>query len=347
MSDFEDINEELEPGAAGLELGKVYFMREVDLLTKQEFPYYKIGKVLKDKDVEKRVKEHQTGNPRSIQTVIEIASKRVTDLETALHNLNAGVRIHSGEWFWFPGQSELDAAIAQANQLNAEIEAKSGQVELAAGLAKTESNGEQKAATSEERDIAALLTANKGASTIVVGLTRNINNELRKRVNDELFAVIGKVTPAFTKVGFSSTALKAANPELYAQYQTKPTFSSRFSLARGLEASELGFNQDDYGFAHDLDVLAKLSVEELHAEYLRLWALQAGFDWQVAGLESALRAATGEYDGINGITTWKRYNTVQFDSARFKAEQPEAVAQFQKETAVKESFKVYEWKSYN
>jgi len=344
-----DFDETTTPGdeATGLEHGKVYFMREVDLLTKQEFLYYKIGKVLKDKDVEKRVKEHQTGNPRSIKTVVEIPSKRVTALETALHNLNAGVRVHSGEWFWFPGANELDAAISKAYELNGEIEAQSGQLEQAATLAKTESNGEQKAATSEESDIAALLTANKNASTIIGGLTKNINFELRKRVNDDLYPLIVKVIPASTKVGFSSAALKAANPDLYAKFQTKEYFSNRFILARGISATDLGISQDDYGFAHDIDHLATLSVEELHAEYLRLWAWQATFDWKASGLDAALRAATSNFEGIKDLTTWKRYKTMQFDSVRLRAEMPGVYAEFQSETQVKESFKVYEWKSYN
>jgi hypothetical protein len=347
MNDQIELDEDNESAPTGLELGKVYFMREIDLLTKQEFPYYKIGKVMKDKDVERRVKEHQTGNPRSIQTVIEIESKRVTDLETTLHNLNAGVRIHSGEWFHFPSQVELDAAIAKAVALNDEIAATASNLDLVAGLSKAESNGEQKAATSEESDIAGLLTANKNASKILGGLAKNIGFELRKRENDELFQVVGKVTPAYTKTSFSSSALKSAELGIYQEYQTKPYLSSRFEPARGLEAATLDLSQDDYGIAHDLELLAKLTVEQLHSEYLRLWALQATVDFEAANLDAALRAATGEFDGITGLTTWKRYKTMKFDSARFKVELPELHEQFQLSTQVKESFKVYEWKSYS
>jgi len=347
MSDIENNIEEDGENTAGLEPGKVYFMREVDLLTKQEFPYYKIGKVLNEKDVNTRLKEHQTGNPRSIEIVAEVESKQVTRLETALHNLNAGVRIHSGEWFHFPTEVELNAAIADAQRLNAEVDANSTQTERAIELAKTASNGAKREADSEARDIAELLVSNNGASKILTGNAKNIANELRQREGDELFDRVGKITPGKPKSAFSSADLKKDNPELYAQFETQESFSKVFRPVGNISVGESNLLVVEYGFGHDLKHLATLSIAELHAEYLRLWALRATYDWTAENLANALRVATGEYEGIEGLVSWKRYNTFRFDSARFKAEMPDLYQQFVRESQGKETFKVFEWKSYS
>jgi len=78
--------------------GSIYFLRERDFLTGEVSPYVKIGLVRKDKPTEKRILEHQTGNPREIYDYQTIEATFVEDLETRLHYI-FGAHWVTGEWF--------------------------------------------------------------------------------------------------------------------------------------------------------------------------------------------------------------------------------------------------------
>jgi hypothetical protein len=327
----------------GLEIGRVYFMREVDLLSGIEFPYYKIGKVLNDKDVQKRLKEHQTGNPRGIQVVDEIQSRMVTRLETALHNLNAANRVHSGEWFYFPDSQDLEAVISRAKELNNDIELNAGAVSEASVFAKNESNGEVRKADSELMDIAVELAGYIRSLKIVDGLAKNVKNAIAELPQDEAWSRVASYTSPAPTAKFSTTDFKKAHPDTYAEFTIKPKLQTRFSLDNDLQFAEL---KVEYGNSHDNDWLSGISLEELHAEYLRLWSLKAELQWQSQDLESLIRQAVGDFDGIEGIVSWKRKNSLAFDASVLKAERPELHSAFVKESQSKPSLKVYEWKSY-
>ena len=76
--------------------GLVYLLRDLDLLTGDECQYLKIG--LTSGTTAKRIKEHQTGNPRKVISVFDLMAPGMSDMETFLHHYFSTLRI-SGEWF--------------------------------------------------------------------------------------------------------------------------------------------------------------------------------------------------------------------------------------------------------
>ena len=79
--------------------GQLYFIRDKDYITGEVGKYVKIGIVKEDGTTEKRVKEHQTGNPRGIFPVDEVTDVPfVVRLETQIHYENNEKWI-CGEWF--------------------------------------------------------------------------------------------------------------------------------------------------------------------------------------------------------------------------------------------------------
>ena len=345
MSDFDEPEDGSDAGV-GLEPGKVYFMREVDLRTGESFPYYKIGKVLDAKDVAKRLKEHQTGNPRVIETVTEIESPMVTRLETMLHNIFGNERIHSGEWFAFGDDAALQGAIAKAVALNDDLKANESAVATAQELGLRLSTGAKKTASSTDEDLVDLLLSYKTAAKTVLDLSNKVRVHLSTLTEDPLFGRIGKFSQPKPSPRFGSAAFKKAEPEIYESFQTKEYLSSVFTLPRGVEGSAIVLSPEMLGLAGHFEAVAKLSAEDAHLEYLRLWGLAADLHWQIANLTAHAKVATEDFDGIEGLTGWKRYINFKFDSARFKTEMPDLHAQYVTVSTPKESFKVFEWKSY-
>lgn len=78
--------------------GMVYLLRDIDLLTGNISRYLKIGKTEMGVGTSKRIKQHQTGNPRQIFNVFEIQTPGMTDMENYMQHYFSHVRI-SGEWF--------------------------------------------------------------------------------------------------------------------------------------------------------------------------------------------------------------------------------------------------------
>ena len=106
-TDIDQLEDTIEVQKDKLPSGTLYFMRETDYLTGQQFDYVKIGIVKGERDLASREKEHRTGNPRSISSVKEIESNAVQTLETFMHNRFAANRVSSGEWFYLPGDCLL------------------------------------------------------------------------------------------------------------------------------------------------------------------------------------------------------------------------------------------------
>lgn len=77
--------------------GTLYFMTERDRFTASETEYLKIGIVTGDRDVKKREREHQTGNPRSIYSLENLESAGVQMLETFMHNFYAHYWVNGSE----------------------------------------------------------------------------------------------------------------------------------------------------------------------------------------------------------------------------------------------------------
>lgn len=116
--------------------GTLYFMREYDRFDQSTFPFVKIGIVKGEADVSRRKKEHQTGNPRQIQSQKDIPSPAVQMLETFMHNYFATQRIE-GEWF---RDAQLDEMIRKAEEMALELESAEPHYVRLGGLSALASN---------------------------------------------------------------------------------------------------------------------------------------------------------------------------------------------------------------
>jgi|TARA_B110000881_G_C18511551_1_gene482523 hypothetical protein len=78
--------------------GMVYLLRDIDLLSGNASQYLKIGKTEMGVGTPKRIKQHQTGNPRKIYNVFDIQAPGMTEMELFMQHYFSSLRI-SGEWF--------------------------------------------------------------------------------------------------------------------------------------------------------------------------------------------------------------------------------------------------------
>ena len=87
-------------------------------------------------------------------------------------------------------------------------------------------------------------------------------------------------------------------------------------------------------------------VFDLHAEYLRLWALKNKLDFEEKILELELKCATGTSPGITSVTIWENKTTAQFDQVAFQEAHPEIYEACIVKKEATTTFNVAEWVSY-
>lgn len=340
MSDLGAVNDlledEVETQKEKLPSGTLYFMRETDYLTGQQFDYVKIGIVKGERDFVAREKEHRTGNPRSIKSVKEISTHAVQTLETFMHNKFAAKRVSSGEWFHLPGH-ELDNAIASAESQAAILAASIDQIRLLGESSKSAHDKKPLDKTQElENAVFELLRLESRVAE---------NKSIREHLSKLLISIAGE-DPKFEKLfkfsqtkdstQFDGAALKKAHKDLYESFMTNESFSWSYKFL--VEAQ------------HQEQAKATLdgkSPIELHKAYLDAWSDNASLTWDLMVLESQLVSLIGEGSGIDGLIQWKRTDRKSFDKKAFEEAHPDLVAQFQKNVEGKKSVHVAEWVSYS
>ena len=137
--------------------GEIYFIRELDRVTKGYTPFVKIGLVrdADNRDSFNRLVEHQTGNPRQLDLDRSgiIKTDAVDLVEAQLHRFFAPRRV-SGEWFEFAAEAEIQEAIKKATSFAKDAEERVPVFQIAEVLKNTPSTKGAKKATEEDRDIA-------------------------------------------------------------------------------------------------------------------------------------------------------------------------------------------------
>lgn len=289
--------------AIKLQAGELYFLGELDHRTQQPTPFVKIGIVREHdrRDTAKRLKEHQTGNPRQIFDVAIVATPFVEQVETTLHGLYAPRGV-GGEWFELGG-AELAASIDRAGRVADDMRSAEASVVAADRLVKLESSGEPVVPDSTMLDqhrrlleLKAIDKAIKAASGVVrsaLGTAHRRGLAVERFVSVQL-----KQSPdAFDKVAFEQQ-----HPDLYAQYlHAAERLLQRFTLAA-----------------------------DLHALYLQLLVEEASANLEIEVVTAMLKTACGEAPGINGVCSWKRElkTETKLDESALKADQPELYSRF-------------------
>jgi hypothetical protein len=114
--------------------GALYFIGEEDVFTGEVSPFYKIGLVRDERDLEKRLLEHSTGNPRRLFIHESLKSAAIDDLETSMHHRMARL-VASGEWFKFDSSGLADA-VDLANDLSSQVAVRVGKIKQSHEFAK-------------------------------------------------------------------------------------------------------------------------------------------------------------------------------------------------------------------
>jgi hypothetical protein len=314
--------------------GQLYFINEEDILTGKRSNFYKIGIVrdAADRDSKDRLLEHQTGNPRKLCIIETIDTPAVEAIETNLHYLFARNRV-MGEWMSFT-EPELKSAITKARELSAEILANIPLYEKAEKLAKQESSGSKIEATEEAEDWFAVIQDFKEVISTCEALNAEYYGYLQSAIAKGI-SVSGKakVQKRSAPKKFNEAMFIEKYPELYKQYSTLtyPVRGSfRIANAKDWIPDLSTISEEQVVLLTDFQEKLKdadHSMEtgfELHDLHLGVLEIKKYAEWQTDVAKVNLRVLTGDSDGIEGVSSWKREKKEirTFDKAALQAEFP-------------------------
>lgn len=324
--------------------GTVYFMTEIDFLNGQRFPYYKIGIVKNDKEVEVRKKQHRTGNPRDIISVRDIVSPAAQKLETRLHNEFASNRVASGEWFHF-SEEMLEVAIARALDLNAQLIDEINLLNSAQNISGPGSNAVLAADTGIQSDAESLgiLTAEK---SVISQIKASLSKEIKRLAEgDPQWERLFEARQNSEKNAFNVAILKKKNKSLYDQFQTIEKQSVSPNWIVEVPAVDADAVAEKYGCL-PADSLGSDPLG-LHQAYLRVWSASAKIDWEIERIVARLLNVAKDSNGISGVLEWKVTNSKSFDKKAFIDKHPDVYNDCFKKTEAHVSYRVVEWASYS
>jgi hypothetical protein len=322
--------------AIKLKDGTIYFLRERSVGDGSFTPYCKIGLVANDRTTAQRIKEHQTGNPREIVEVFSVSCCAVTSLETYLHERYATARI-SGEWFRLP-EDQCNEAIDEARATAELLLTKSELIASSRALKSVESTEPQRPPTPDEELLhEELLDLHKELLRIREQQAL-IELEIRQLMGAQP-GIRGVVDVVFTDPTsqFNQQRFQAEHPELHERFLVPQPdrLSSTFRLsgkptARGLEKSMLDEKKRLKALTDAIVIDASApametkpeGVDVLQEKYLTCLRQRSGLQLQVDLRESALQAACGRAEGIEGVCDWRREHkpvAPKFDEVAFRA----------------------------
>ena len=300
--------------------GWLYFLREKDYRTLEFSSYVKVGIVRAsdaerfDRGVEDRIKEHQTGNPRTLVSHAHVRSHMVERVETLMHRHLAVHRIE-GEWFDFSETQQLNDAIDLARSFALEAEQSVGDFEQAELLAKQLSIDPSFDPPAEILEVHKRLSILKAALTFCDAADRRKHRALNE-LGGQALGVVRQVERKVAK--FDLEGFAAEFPDIIAEF-TKPhtSISQRFSLATSQDAGIKAWVQQEARDVWDECARGPLIVldaaengDVTGAELNRAWhpvtAWQATTQWEIQRLEAAVKRACGLAQGITGVCDWRR-----------------------------------------
>ena len=295
--------------------GEIYFIREQLAGGYSEFT--KIG-LVRERDGRSsadRTKEHQTGNPRLLESIKEVPTVFVSAVENTLHREFASRRILPGEWFRLDDQA-LQQAISRCETLAAAYGASIPMFEEAERLKGLPSSADLLPASEEAqswwsshrcltyglKQISNVFTSYK--AFLVDAKARGVNVDdyvqisapaSRLTFDKALFQknyaeIVQSFTVTVTKVNdkFSVTPVKGEN------------FSTDERIAEAVETTVVlaaSITQADE---------SKQALDAMHQLYLTLIGWQPSLKKQVEIAEANLKALCGTNAGIEDVCNWPR-----------------------------------------
>lgn len=327
--------------------GTLYIDRDRDFRTGEWGPYVKIGIVRNQKEASARNKEHQTGNPRKIHILHELAAPMVENLETRLHHWFAEHWVH-GEWFLmddeFVEEHVLPAALSIIEGQNQSVVS----FETKTSLANVASDGIVRIATKEEAALAeeyALVKTRFERSAAAKELLRSDLLDAMGEVNgvEGVIQLQHKVTAGT----FDKTAFKKAHPEIFNRFvsdvvsEPKGTLSPKSGLPlskvdEALNAANSAAKKRASSLALSLldepSGIHTEAVKGAHLAYVQSLREASEAEFDMHRLKARMAVAVGTGEGIENVVTWKREakTSQKFDAEAFKMAHPELHDSFMK-----------------
>lgn len=328
--------------------GTLYFMVEEDRFTGDSSNYVKIGIVSGERDVAKREREHQTGNPRKIVSHHKVQSQGVQMLETFLHNYFAEDRV-KGEWFRF-SPSKLDEAVDLAEHRATEMGAHQSELEFAATLSKMEIERNVEFTLEDSEGLGIDKLPDQLATAYRELLVHRANKSalakalmsLRGKV--ELPEEIFKITQRVASETLSTAQVRKLFPELIGEFEeTKTSWAYSLPFLDHVSAEGANANYVDLeGFGKD--ALA------LHHAYLQTWSAlaQSQWDFQIAEAQLLYFCGEGERLSLDGevIVRWEQKSRTSFSKQAFEKKYPDQAAKCYTKSAAREAVGIAEWRAY-
>ena len=308
--------------------GILYFIRDKDFIYGDIGKYVKIGIVTKERTTEERVKNHQTGNPRGIYPVDEVLDVPFVErLETQIHYEHNDKWI-SGEWFLLSDE-EVEAVVKRAEALKAQqVLDKPVIEEVLLKIGKKVSNGKVKKANKQALNLEKKIIKLKGELNICKAKIDISKYEFYKLLgaNGSIEGVM-RIKYSPSKFTFDEKAFEKKHPRLYKKFilPREDKFSHTFSLSRSsdyslvnvdksLDAKKKALGTTSYRATQLDDVQERTKkIEALHLNHLILFKELRKLEYEIEILEYKLKKLVGDYDGIEGICSWKRFYSTQDD----------------------------------
>ncbi len=325
--------------------GTLYLLRDEDFRTREHGPYIKIGIVKDDRSTEKRIKEHQTGNPRKIINIEDFESPMVENLETRLHHWFAEHWVH-GEWFAMDSRfieetlrPKIEAFITSQNKSKQFFEQQEA-------IKNRETNGESRPATAQESavhlkcvDAYTRFQVAKAKKDIAKNQLLNLIGEY-----DGIRGIVNlqerKGALRFNKAEFESShpiifdqfvTLKISQPKGSFKLENKKPLSKTHKVLhaekQGLSKPKFKPDQFKRGPGDPTEVFKRA-----HLAYIQMLGEASESEFEYESLAAKLATLIGDYEAIQGLATWKRVaeETKTFDEEAFKNANPKLHEEFLK-----------------
>ena len=316
-----------------IESGEIYFVREVDPHTKKFTNFVKIGLVheSEERDSLTRLKDHQTGNPRSLELPPGNYFKvpAVTAVEAMMHKFYAQLRI-SGEWFEFESEAHVSKAKIKAQQLGDEVASFIPVFEAAGKLANTPSNGKTLEPSVKALEIWEKLSLAHAKRNALKALDTRLEARFKEAADAgvELGDLITKGTKKEPKK-FPWETLKEKHPAIYKQFhksvsEIKGSFSPKYKNAKTLDLGE-EFARLEGRLSKIISSTPDQNLAALNMPKLELVYEISLLDWEETLLKSELMIECGKNDVLLKVCQWKRKRVTvdKHDLKNLKKKYPE------------------------
>ena len=310
--------------ARQLQRGILYFLALEDPAGGAVPPFYKIG-VTTD-TVDKRIRQLQTGNPFRIVPHTTMVVEGAEFVERHLHRLYSAKR-RILEWFTF-SPSELQEVIETAEAYSEEFS------DLVVETRQSDSTYSTDDVISPTPDALKL----HEEAIRLEGL--KTQNGLRKAtIKSQIHALVGTsrgvpgiVTVAIYKpvTSFKKALLKKEDPDLYDQYMTKTKFKQSMTVLGKAKPSDFAQLFEDKKQAAtgvpkvgpddvtDVRLDRTDNSVDLHDAYIRLLEEDAAISIDLDLVKMKLKTQCGDAAGIDGVCTYVRGDSRDFDEESFK-----------------------------